>query len=266
VNESDFVSFIKIVGPLYYAVRIASDIKEVHEDLTNNIKAALFIYLFQNLYELVLGTIDACFYVYLDKKEVVKGLEYTNRYRKEFIDKRKEARRIKGDKGEHASAGLIYGMLKEVYKEECENNHTFMDSTFLNDTIFNQMAEKLRNSSAHFNAFYDEKRDKIVFLNGDEITMEELIALYDKLFLFLATWMNLYLSEAKDDKAFADKIKEEMQKMVDRTEKMLHEIVRSGRQNDWNGVVRHVLGNSIVKFEKKEKSEDNKHELQPVNK
>jgi hypothetical protein len=250
INESDFIAFIKMVGPLHYMVRIASDIEKKGDDLTNNLRAALFIYLFQNLYELLLENIDSCFYVYLDRKDEVKGQKNINNYRQRFIVDRKEARKIKEDKGEHATAGMIHGMLKEVYKEECDNNQTSEDLTLLDDTIFNQMAKKFRNASAHFNAFYDENRNRIVFLNGEEMTMNEFTSLYDKLFLFLTQWMNLYLSEAKDSKAFANKIKEEMVKMLSRTERRLHEIERSGKRGAWNILVLKLWGNSIVKFEK----------------
>lgn len=250
VNESDLISFIKIVGPLHYMIGVAKDIKKNGDNLTENLKAALFIYLFQNLYELLLGNIDACFYVYLERNPEIKG-EKINYFRKEFVEKRKEARRTKMDIGEHADAGIIQGMLKEVYLQECESGQKTFDPTLLNDTIFNQMTKVLRNASAHFNAFYDDQRNKIVFLNGDEMTMDEFIGLYERLFLFLTTWMNLYLSGAKDGKAFARKLKEQMEKMRATAEKLLLTVHRSGRQADWNIFVERTWGNSVVKFEEK---------------
>ncbi len=263
VNESDFISFIKMVGPLHYMVSLATDIEKNGDSLTKNLKAALFIYLFQNLYELLLGNIDSCFYVYLERTPGIRG-EKINYFRKEFVEKRKEARRTKQDIGEHATSGVIQGMLKEVYKQECENDQKPFDATLLDDTIFNQMTERLRNSSAHFNAFYDDQRNKIVFLNGEEMTMDEFIGLYEKLFLFLTTWMNLYLSGAKDGKAFVSKLKEEMEKMRATAEKLLLTVQRSGRQADWNIFVQRMWGNSIVKFEEKKETGDNSMKALPA--
>lgn len=263
VNESDFISFIKMVGPLHYMVSLATDIEKKGDSLTKNLRAALFIYLFQNLYELLLGNIDSCFYVYLERRSEIRG-EKINYFRKEFIEKRKEARKTKQDIGEHATSGVIQGMLREVYKQECESKQTPFDVNLLDDTIFNQMTEKLRNSSAHFNAFYDDQRNKIIFLNGEEMTMDEFIGLYEKLFLYLTTWMNLYLSGAKDGQAFANKIKEEMEKMRVGAEKLLHTVQRSGRQADWNIFVQRMWGNSIVKFEEKKEIGDNSLKALPA--
>lgn len=255
VNGSDAIAFIKMVGPLYYMIRIAADIEKRMNTLTSNLKAALFVYLFQNLYELLLENIDSCFYVYLDKKEKVKGQQHIDKFRKRFIIERRESRSQREDIGKHADAGLIHGMLKEVYTEECENNGRLEDKTLLEDTIFNKMAKKLRNSSAHLNAFYDEKINKIVFLNGDEMTMDEFISLYDKLFLFLTEWMELYLSGSKDGKAFADKIYEEMGKMLSQTEREMREIERRGDRKLWNMVVEKRWGSNIVKIKEKENKE-----------
>jgi hypothetical protein len=255
INESDFISFIKMIGPLQYMVSLATDIKKNGDSLTKNLKAALFIYLFQNLYELLLSNIDSCFYVYLERTQEAKG-EKIGYFRREFIEKRKEARRTRQDIGKHANPTIIQGMLREVYKQECENEHKYFYAAFLDDTIFNQMTARLRNSSAHFNAFYDDQRDKIVFLDGEEMTMGEFICLYEKLFLFLTTWADLYLSGAKDEMAFASKINEEMEKMRYRTEKLLHKIVRDGKQADWNIFIQKMWGNSMVRFEEKKEIED----------
>ncbi|MGI0059280.1 MAG: hypothetical protein ACREBJ_05885, partial [Nitrosotalea sp.] len=87
--------------------------------------------------------------------------------------------------------------------------------------------------------------------------MDELVSLYERLFLFLTQWMNLYLSGAKDGKAFADKIKEETNKMIRGAERILHGIVRSGRAGSWNVVVWQLWGSHLVKFEEKKTVEGN---------
>ena len=265
INESDFVAFMKMIGPMHYTLRVVSDIEKSGEGLTDNIKVALFIYLFQNLYELLLNNVDSCFFVYLERNQTIEG-QSINYFRKELIEGKKKARMKKEDIGKHATSGVIQGLLEDVYKDECDRKQVIADATLLDDTIFNQMAEKLRNSSAHFNAFYDDKRGKIVFLNGDEMSREEFISLYDKLFLFLTQWMNMYLEGTKDSAAFTAKIRMELNKMLIGAERLLHGIVRSGRAKDWNVVVWRLWGSHLVRFEEKNELEGNSPKALPSGK
>ncbi len=251
VNESDFIAFVKLVGPLYYAFRVANDMDKILDSLTNNIKAALFIYLFQNLYELLMGNIDACIYVYLNKNALAMG-QSINYYRKEYIEKRKLKRSQREDVGEHATAGLIYGILKEVYEKECFDAGKTVDTALWSNTIFNTMTERLRNMSAHFNAFYDDKINKIVFLNGEKLSMQDFLALYQRLFLFLYRWMDLYISGAKDEDAFIAKMKDEITKMLRVSSRLMLQINRSGKQKYWNIFIQERWGSKVVKFNEEE--------------
>ena len=252
VNESDFVAFMKIIGPMYYTIRVAKDVNKLREVLANNLKAAIFIYLFQNLYELLMSNIDACLYVYLNKNPQVQGTQNINRYRKDYIEERKQKRSSKTDRGEHATAGMISGILREIYELECKANHTSIDASLMGDTIFNTMTKDLRNASAHFNAFYDERINKIVFLDGTQMSMEEFMALYERLFLFLYKWMDMYLSGAKGETDFVKKIHDETGKMLTLCLRLMMQIERSGKQKYWEIFIQNTWGNSTVKFEEKQ--------------
>ena len=251
VNESDFIAFIKLIGPIYYTFSLASDINEKSDQLTNNIKIALFIYLFQNLFELLMSNIDACLYVYINKNMQSSG-ENINNYKKKYIEKRKQNREQAEDIGEHATAGMIYGMVKEIYKQECINSGSSEDLTMWENTIFNKMTEKLRNASAHFNAFYDNKINKIVFLDGEKLSIPEFMELYQRLFGFIYNWMNLYPADPKDENAFAVKIKGETAKMLKTCLRLMTQIGRSGQQKRWNIYIQYKYGSKIVRFEQKE--------------
>ncbi|MEM0142868.1 MAG: hypothetical protein QXL94_02795 [Candidatus Parvarchaeum sp.] len=255
VNESDFVAFIKVIGPIYYLIKVAKDIDNNKDALTKNLKAAISIYLFQNLYELVMGNVDACLYVYLNRNPQVRGTQYINKYRKDYIEERKQKRSSRTDRGEHATAGMISGILGEIYDLECRTDDIPIDAGLMSDTIFNAMTKDLRNASAHLNAFYDEKLNKIVFLDGTQISMEEFIALYERMFLFLYRWMDMYLGDAKGETDFVKKIYEEIGNMLDSCLRLMLEIGRSGKQKYWYIFIQNTWGNSTVKFEKKQEQE-----------
>lgn len=256
VNDSDLFAFIKMIGPLYYAIRVAKDIEKNMDALTNNLKAAIFIYLFQNLYELLLSIIDSCLYIYLNRAPQVQGTRDINNYRKKFIEDRKLKRGFMEDRGEHATAGLINGIFSEIYIQECSATNSRIEPNFMGDTIFNTLTRDLRNASAHFNAFYDEKINKIVFLDGTQMSMEEFVAMYERLFIFLYRWMELYLTDTADENAFVAKIEEEAGRMLDVCLRQLQQIERGGRQKYWGIFIEKTWGNSMVRFkEKREQTE-----------
>ena len=255
VNESDFVAFMKMIGPMYYMIRVAKDIDNNNDALTKNLKAAIFIYLFQNLYELLMGNIDACLYVYLSKNQQIQGAQNINKYRKDYIEGRRQKRDNQTDRGEHATAGMISGILREVYDLECRAADIPIDTSLMNDTIFNAMTKDLRNASAHFNAFYDERINKIVFLDGTQMSMEEFITLYERLFLFLYRWMDRYLSGAKGEAEFVKKIHDETGNMLTLCSRLMLEIERSGKQKYWEIFIQNTWGNSTVKFERKQEQD-----------
>lgn len=248
IDENDALTFFKLVGPIYYTLQISKDMDSKQKDLTDNIKAALFIYMFQNLYEILLSNIDSFFYIYLDKNRDIDGKNIKN-YRKKILQKRKIERMYKKDIGKHASAAVLYGVIKDLYSNKCREENSKEDPNLLNATIFNSMEESLRNASAHFNAFYDDRTKKIVFLNRDEMSIDEFISLYKRLFVFVYEWMSKYI-KSEDGVEFANYIRNKFEEMMKNTIDRLRPIERNGKHVLWYPIIWNTFGNGNIGFRK----------------
>lgn len=252
VEGSDIVAFMKLAGPLFYIKNIANDIKTKNRELTNNIKAALFIYLFQGIYEVLISNIDSCLYVYLDKNTQIKG-KAINEYREKVINKRKDERKRKADVGKHASGSMINKVIKEIYHEECktknikEEQNLFDEDTLNSVTYTLRNPSALRNASAHFNMFYDDGINKIVFLNGKKMSIEEFVLLYERIFLFSYEWLHEYIESDTEDE-FVIKLKNELTKMLNIAIDSMKRIERQGYHTHWESVIWNMWGAKLVKF------------------
>ena len=142
-------------------------------------------------------------------------------------------------------------MLGEIYRQECQKNNVQEEQNLFDDTIFNTMTERFRNTSAHFNAFYDDKINKIVFLNGEKMSIAKFVSLYERLFLFMYKWMDLYL-ESGSEEAFVTKLKDELTKMLDASLKLMQQIERNGNHIYWEPVIWNRWGSKLIEFRENE--------------
>ena len=166
-------TFLELLGPLQMILDIIKASEE--SEFSKIIKATLALYIFQNMYELLLQLVDRYLYIHLNE---IKAIEFYKRFG--------EVNRMEG---EHAWASLIndvFVMLKVVEKE--------------NNSIFRIFSKQFRNKIAHFTLFYDSKRDRVVLPNGGELTLEEISKHYKYIYLFMYKWLEETLVDKHIDK------------------------------------------------------------------
>jgi len=164
-TRSGILDFLRLAGPIYSLSELMGKI-EKNKDLDRVIVATMAIYTFQNLYELLLQNIDARLLLYLqDPESSVTG----------NFDKFKEVDRNDGD---HATAGLINQMFVQLRVIEQADK-----------SIFSGETKRLRNKAAHFNIYYDSRRDRFFFPKGEALDFDGFLRLLGHLYMFLVEWL-----------------------------------------------------------------------------
>lgn len=165
-TEIEYTHILEIIGQWYFILQVAGELEKSANKLPDVLKIALFMWCFVNIYELVLHEIDRRLLAYFK----------TQNYESKNVKKLKKVKREKY--GEHATAGLINNIFREILNMKEDNNSIFGKSRLI------------RNKISHSNMFYDSEKREIILLNGKKYTVDDFLNEYYKVFNFLCTWIN----------------------------------------------------------------------------
>lgn len=164
-NKKSFKNFLNISGILIYIDEIVSDLNENENSIPDSVKICTFLWIYLNMYELILDTFTSSLLnYYKSKKDKVKGYK-----------KIKE----KIDKGEHLMTGSIENELIEL--------NILTES---NNSILSHKGSRLfRNKLGHANLFYDNEAKKLILTNGEEYSIDEFKKEFEKIYQFILEWL-----------------------------------------------------------------------------
>jgi len=182
LNSSDF---LKILGQEYFTIQVVEELEKT-DNLPNILKIPLIMWLFLNLYELILFNVDRRLFEYL-KNTDKKDDEDIRRFLK-----------INRENKDHAMPENINKILTKILDLKEENN-----------SIFGRIskAKLIRNKIAHANLFYDSEKNKLVSSNLEEYSAEDFLKGYYTLFNFLIELNKAQLGGKIDAKILIDSLK-----------------------------------------------------------
>jgi hypothetical protein len=182
-----FKYFLQIIGPISIVDELINEMEKTKEKqgLPKTIEVALYLYLFQSVYETILLSFDRFLYEYVSGNHIKLQ---DNRFM--LIDR---------STNEHREAGGINKILAEL---------GIVDKN--NDSIVNAPFRSKRNAIGHFTAFYDSKIDKIL-INNEYMSLEQLIEAFERLYLFFMRWMDYsFPANNLTKETFAEEFKKAM--------------------------------------------------------
>jgi hypothetical protein len=160
-----FKCFMQIIGPISVIDELLTDMGETKEKygLSKKIEVALYLYLFQSIYETMILSFDRFLYEYVSGNNIKLSYKFMK------IDRSATG---------HIEAGGINSALVQL--KVVDGN---------NDSIVNTPFRGKRNAIGHFNAFYDSELDKII-INNEYMSLGELVEAFERLYLFFMSWMD----------------------------------------------------------------------------
>ena len=182
LNSSDY---LKILGQEYFIIQVVEELEKT-DNLPNILKIPLIMWLFLNLYELILFVVDRRLFEYLkntDKKD--------DKDIKRFL-------KINRKNKDHAMPENINKILTKILDLKEENNSIFVRIS---------KAKLIRNKIAHANLFYDSEKNKLVSSNFEEYQAEDFLKGYYTLVNFLIEWNKAELGGKIDAKILVDYLK-----------------------------------------------------------
>lgn len=163
-EKGTYKDFVNISGVLIHNSEIAHELNQ-EDDLPRNVEVSALLWMYLNLYEIILDTISQGLYKYYSQTGV----------RENQID----TIRSRLDDGEHLMAGEIEDELKGL--DILENGH---------ESIFSKEKSRfLRNKLGHANIFYDDEADVFTLTSGERYSFEEFMNEYDILYQFMVEWL-----------------------------------------------------------------------------
>jgi len=164
---------IELCGPLYNLLKVYEEL-EKEKIKSEYVKMFIMTSTYIQLYELILLQIDRRLRNYI-KSKGLHSYNQNEKLRKIIKNYLKDDRSFMG----HATAGKINDVLSR-----------FIGINSRNESILSGRLKKLRNKLSHANFFYDAESD-VIFAGGVELTKEEFIGEFCRLFNFVLTWFNL---------------------------------------------------------------------------
>lgn len=205
--ESTF--FLDICGNAIYLTEVISELNKLENNNYENVKSAVLMWLYVNMYELICKTMTNGIEMYIKNKKEYKEM-------KEKIERKKK-------NGEHLQAGEIADFFISLHVLNKDNNSIFGKRRIL------------RNKISHSNIFYDAPTQKFVLSNGKTYEKSEFENEFKKMYEFLLEW--LYVSNDKNP----DVLKT-IKRMIWNISKELRKIGRSG-------LLRKEYSNIIISWE-----------------
>lgn len=190
-RRSTHKDFINITGVLIHNSEIARELSQ-DDDLPRNVEVSALLWMYLNLYEIILDTISQGLYQYYSETGVRETQIETIRSRL--------------DDGEHLMAGEIEDELKGL--NVLENGH---------ESIFSKQRSRfLRNKLGHANVFYDAEADVFTVTNGERYSFDEFMEEYEILYQFMVDWLYQINDEDANIEATTDEFLEEISRRYSR--------------------------------------------------
>jgi len=196
---------MEIIGPIAYLSELTESLEKNKDTIPDEIKMAVYCWLFAGLYETLLHQMDRRLITYL-KQNTPKS-----KHVKDFIE------RVDRKGGNHAEAGKIYYALTELIPSQ--NTTCILDSK--------SEPKLIRNKISHLNLFYDKKTQEIVILGGKKYTKKEFMKQYKQVFLFLFEWIKESTPSNPNGTNFKDDLKKEVSNLFINISKSLRKINRA---------------------------------------
>jgi hypothetical protein len=194
---------MEIIGPITYLSELTESIEKNKESIPDEIKMAVYCWLFASLYETLLHQIDRRLI------SNIKNFQQTENTKK-FI------KQVDRKNGGHAEAGKIYHALIDILPSE--NTNCILDNK--------SEAKLIRNKISHLNLFYDKRTQKIVILGGKKYTKQEFMKQYKQIFMFLFIWIKESTPNNPNGKNFKKELEKELKNLFINYSKFLTKINR----------------------------------------
>jgi len=193
---------IELAGPLYYLLKVYEDLTK-EEIKSEYLKMFIMISTYIQLYELLLLQLDRRLCNYLrNNKKFSSQKEY-----KDFLNLERKYTK-------HATAGKINQVLHKLGVIE-----------FKNSSVLDGELRELRNRFSHANFFYDPELKKI-FAGEVQLTKEEFIGEFYRLFNFALTWFKSSINAERYEEA-VDSFIRHFKNMLNGLSEMFRKIERS---------------------------------------
>jgi len=168
------------VGNLLFIAKLVDELKK-RPRLNKLISITCFLWLYQNIVEIIFAHISELFYVIAEKKQ---DINFTRKY--------KEA----CNKQEHLMRGYLLDFAKNTKnKFTSDKNKTFLHKNMLRDRL------------AHANCFFDPASSEIVLSTTEKLTLSE----FKKEFKYVQDFLNELIFQLNSNQYF--EIKNELMKM-----------------------------------------------------
>lgn len=194
--------FLRISGVLVNIFEIVEELEE-QDELPANIESSVYLWIYLNLYELILGNMTQ----FLLKHYREEG----NQSEIDYIEGKIE-------EGEHLTAGKLEMHLTETIGVLPRDN----------DSVLSEEGSKLlRNKVGHANIYYDDSVDKFILTDGERYSFDEFMEEFEVLLQFGAHWLLNLNGELGGDEDVSETIKEYFEKLGNKVGKTMVKIERS---------------------------------------
>ncbi|MEM1804244.1 MAG: hypothetical protein QXR80_07080 [Desulfurococcaceae archaeon] len=198
--------------PLLKLIEVHAHYSKITEEIINHCKkvsdSTLFYIwsrLFADFYESILHIVDSVLYIIIYSDEELK--KQVKKRNKDFLS-------VKREQFEHAPAGTISKVLRDVFKLNTGNS------------IFDGKTRKLRNYIAH----------NVIHLHKDLYKFETLLEAHARLLFFTVKWLEVTWNKDSPEE-LAEALKKDLKNYLERLSGTLLKIERSGMSKIYREVV-----------------------------
>lgn len=220
-RKGSYQAFISLLGVLIQMMDVMKELDDCKNSwirswlfpLPKNIEMTTYLWMYINLYEVMLDTMTQSLYKHYTEENV----------RTSQISDIEE----KLENGEHLTAKKVEEELFGL--DVLQNGH---DSILSADR-----ARMLRNRIGHANVFYDSKADEFVFRSGKRMDSSEFIDEFETLFQFTTAWLFNLNGENAD---ISSTMEDYSRHISEKAQKELLEIERGGDTKKFNKVIHNI--------------------------